>query len=135
MDIEKLSTSELLALYNKTTGQNVKRFADRKTALRRTREALDKVGTKPKAKAKAKVGGGKRRVGFNFTKGTVKPVREGTGRAKLVEMLREGATFEQCVKRAGFKDERNTYQAIRLLNTYSGYGLKQGDDGVIYLVE
>jgi hypothetical protein len=141
MELQTMSTSELLALFNKTTGQSVKRFADRKTALRRVQEAIVATGKSKsqvkRLKVQVGVGSGTRRRGFNFdvVKGGVKDIRPDTNRATLVDMLRKGATFEQCVKSAGFKDARNTYQAIRLLNTYCGFGLKQGSDGVIHLVE
>lgn len=142
MNIDSMSTAELLALYNEKTGKNVKRFSDRKTALRRVHEIVDggnaglrAKSKRAKAKAKASKEASERRKGFNFpvADGGPKSIREGTNRTKLVEMLTEGATFEDCVKKAGFKDERNTYQAIRLLHTYCGFGLSE-KDGVIKLL-
>jgi hypothetical protein len=143
MDLQAMSTGDLLALFNKTTGQSVKRFADRKTALKRVQEALanpvksKSVVKRLEVQKAGRAGTGTRRRGFNFPliKGGAKEIRPETNRATLVGMLRKGASFEACVEKAGFKDERNTYQAIRLLHTYCGFGLTQGDNGVIHLVE
>lgn len=43
-DLEAIDTSELLALYNKITGEGIKKFADRKTAIRRTMKVIGQLG-------------------------------------------------------------------------------------------
>lgn len=62
-----------------------------------------------------------------------KPHREGTNRAKLVQLLHSGATIEQCMAATGW-GFRNTYEGIRILHTYLGYGLVEDERGVIKLV-
>jgi hypothetical protein len=62
-------------------------------------------------------------------------VNSGTKRARIVELLsrEEGATFEECQK-AGDWDYRQTYENIRLLHRYCGFGLREGEDRRIHLV-
>jgi hypothetical protein len=76
---------------------------------------------------------------FVFPKGSeLKPVREGTFRHTLVKLLtrEHGATFEQCQAATwGTKadmepeiQEKTTYEAMRLLHYYCGYGMRHLDD-------
>ena len=52
-DLKKLTGAELLEIYNTHANKPVKRFSDRKAALRRTAELLDElqIQTKPKIDA------------------------------------------------------------------------------------
>lgn len=43
-DLEAVETSEILELYNKITGEGIKKFADRKTAIRRTLKVIGQLG-------------------------------------------------------------------------------------------
>lgn len=71
----------------------------------------------------------------------IKPVREGTFRAKLVELFStgKGATFDEAMAATwGSKKDmdvetakKTTYEGIRLLHYYVGYGMKQDADGRI----
>lgn len=71
----------------------------------------------------------------------IKPVREGTFRAKLVELFSKapGATFEEAMaatwgSKEGMDPEvakKTCYEGIRLLHYYVGYGMKQDADGRI----
>jgi outer membrane biosynthesis protein TonB len=101
-----------------------------------------KAATKPEPKAATKPPR-PRNMSFNFPcTPEQKLVRPGTNRAKLLELLATGATFDQCVAATWGKDQnmpeneqrKNTYEAIRLLHYYCGYGLRQGSDGVIHLI-
>lgn len=81
---------------------------------------------------------------FVFPQGDeLKKVREGTMRAKLVQLLTRtrdgtlvGATFEQCLAQTwGTKEDmdvetqtKTCYEAMRLLHYYVGYGMKHLDD-------
>ena len=47
-DLTKLSTSEILAIYNTHAKTKVKRFADRKSAVRRTMALLEEAQTQKK---------------------------------------------------------------------------------------
>ncbi len=76
-----------------------------------------------------------REMRFVFpAKDEIKGHRPGTHRSTLVELLsrEEGATFEECQKATGW-DKKTTYEGIRLLHYYVGYGMKQDDDGRIHL--
>ena len=157
MNLNDMSTSDLLALYNeKAKALNekpVKRFADRKTALRRTAEIVKIANgvdaeesaaraapkaTKP-AKAKAEKAAPSGRTA-DFTapmrEGGPQAYREGTNRAKLIEFLTDGVghTFEECVAKGFYPDRRNTYEAIKYLNTYVGFGIQQTQDGRLKLI-
>lgn len=71
----------------------------------------------------------------------IKPVRAGTFRAKLVELFStgKGATFDEAMaatwgSKEGMDEEtakKTTYEGIRLLHYYVGYGMKQDADGRI----
>lgn len=78
----------------------------------------------------------------------LKKVRAGTNRHKLVTMLyqngehwADGATFDQCVAATWGKKEnmpeeiqrKTTYEALRLLHYFCGYGMDMHDDGRIYI--
>lgn len=67
-------------------------------------------------------------------KGFVRPHREGTQKAALIEALRKGATFEECERVTGWSNYKQLYEAIHVVNVTYGYGLREGEDGVIYLV-
>lgn len=106
---------------------------------------------KPAAPKKAKVADGVTRYkgsNFNFPLNDpkeIKSVRANTNRGILVKMLTKGATFEDCLaatnwgeKRKDFNDEKARkacYEAIRLIHTYVGYGMKQdAETGIIRLI-
>lgn len=143
-----------------------KRFSDKVSAVKRTWAVLQKVAEvapetvkeakpepepeAPKVKAKAepkapkekKVGKprGKRFV-FPQLSGLdePKPVREGTHRHTLVQLMsrREGATFEELLEATWAKEKamdpaiqsKTCYEAIRLIHYYTGYGMRQTESG------
>jgi len=96
-----------------------------------------KAKAAPKKEAKAKKAPAERKVRtmkFDYPAGKeLKAFREGTKRAKVVEMLKDGATFEQVQKACGWS-RKDAYEGIRLVNSRVGYGLKQLPDGKIKLV-
>lgn len=102
-------------------------------------EAEDRKAAAPKAEPKARKPRGMR---FVFPVGDeIKPVREGTFRAKLVELFStgKGATFDEALaatwgSKEGMDPEvakKTCYEGIRLLHYYVGYGMKQDADGRI----
>ncbi len=102
-------------------------------------EAEDRKATAPQAEKKTRKPRGMR---FVFPVGDeIKPVRAGTFRAKLVELFStgKGATFDEAMAATwGSKDgmdeetaKKTTYEGIRLLHYYVGYGMKQDADGRI----
>lgn len=83
---------------------------------------------------------------FNYpVKDRVRIVQNPTSlRGRLVNLLQNGATFDQVVATVQDFDvargvesknvERRAYEAVRLLHSYVGYGLITNDEGVIQLV-
>jgi hypothetical protein len=164
VDLTGKSAPELLKLYNEKAKElgleAVKRFADTKTALRRTTAILTGQvvvkETKPKAaptpaapkapdaekKPAAEAAKGKktaerktRGMRFVFPVGKeIKTVKEGSKRHMAMTLLLrpEGATFEQVQKKTGW-ERKDCYEGIRLLHYYVGYGMFQDADGTIHL--
>lgn len=97
--------------------------------------AVEPKTEEPKEKAERK------RRGFRFVfpaKDEIKGHREGTNRAKLVEMMSRpataergaGATFDELRAATGW-DEKTCYEGTRLVHYYLGYGMKQDAEGRI----
>ena len=98
----------------------------------------------------AKRGGGRKKGSrtkgrFNLPlKSEVRSIREGTLRYQAAQLLKTGATFDQIEALVrDFDDEREktsetvsrrSYEVVRLLHTFIGYGLREDDNGVITLV-
>lgn len=152
--LEAMSGPGQVALYNLVTGEDVKKFSDRKTGAKRLwalgkpfeTKAAAPVEPAPKASpksdsapkkapakkapkpARAEAAGDRkvRQMTFRLPpKGkTFLPHREGTNRAKLIQLLsrQNGATFEECREACDW-DKKTTYEGIRLLNALLGYGL------------
>lgn len=150
-DITTLTTSELAEEYNKAAEQlgesQVKRFSDKKAALRRTQAILDRL---PKRKRKPR--------GMRFVFKPDAEIRECKGtartstadkrtlRQRCVDLLHTetGATFKQVENMVATFDkergrepsdaerlERRTYELIRIMHYYLGYGIRQSEDGRI----
>ncbi len=64
--------------------------------------------------------------------GTIKPPRPGSIRARLVEILSRGATFDEVCATLGLS-KAGAYDHIRLVHVAGGYGVREGEDGVIRL--
>lgn len=104
--------------------------------------APEKKAKEPKPPKEKKVGKprGKRFV-FPQLSGLdePKPVREGTHRHTLVQLMsrREGATFEELLAATWAKEKemdpaiqsKTCYEAIRLIHYYTGYGMRQTESG------
>jgi hypothetical protein len=165
-DINRLSTSQLVALYNSGGGTPVNRFSDKTTGIKRLKarmKELDLVpnedGTElitakkaapapaPEKSEKAKKEPAARKPrGMYFVfpfLDEIKPVRPGTNRAVLYDLLSrpEGATFEECVAATWGKKKdmpaekqiKTTYEAVRLLHYYCGYSMRMSEGGKIHL--
>lgn len=152
----------LISFYNEAARSfnetEVKRFADRKTALARTTKMLLRLPAfeiKPEAlaKEKAKKAPSQPRaatprsniIQFNLpllSGQVIKAPREGSRRHIVWRMLLSpGATFEE-VHAATWASEvakgktdaharRMTYEGIRLLHFYCGYGLRMDGDRIV----
>lgn len=140
-DIQQAETGDLLKLYNEITGDNVKKFADRKTAERRTWKAIQQLPpgadiNKAEKKIKKEKHSRKRIMRFCFAPGSVKDQHEpkkSSLRFRVFEMLnkKNGALFSEIQKE--FKwHSKNTYEAVRLVHRTTNYGMwsnveKDGD--------
>lgn len=140
--LKELTGKQLVELYNEITGDNVKKFRDTATAVRRVLEAQEaaekfrKTPTKEQIEAEekdAKTTSSSLSI-FNHTpSGTIKPHRAGTGRARLIEVLSKGATIEQAAKASGWNTSRVRVH-IRELHNYCGYGLRVEGDKIFCYV-
>lgn len=150
--ITNLSLEGLVKFYNTVTGEEIKKFSDKATGQRRVWNALleatgveeeveetaDKTPTPgPTAGAPIKRADG---MTFNYDpKEEQKSIRPGSNRAHLLEMLKQGATFEELMaatwgQRSDWTEEKQrktTYEGVRLIHTFCGYGLKTDSEGRI----
>jgi hypothetical protein len=157
--LDQLTGAQLVELHNLVRSNlglsTTKRFADTKTAIKRTWAALEaydqandeslgaddkgKTAPAPKDEKRTRKPRGMR---FVFPAGDeIKAVRPGTFRAKLVELFstKPGATFDEALaatwgSKKGMDPEvakKTCYEGIRLLHYYVGYGMKQDADGRI----
>lgn len=92
----------------------------------------------PKAKKERAPRPRKKLRGMTFTlpvKDEVKQAREGSKRARVVELLSrpEGVTHAQVMAEIGW-DSKTAYEGIRLVHAFLGFGLREDADGNIFLV-
>lgn len=155
-NVETLSLSQLVALYNELTGEKVKKFSDRKSGIRRVQAAMDKAGgirvakaetiataygaspakvkeVAAKARPASTLDGPARRKLISFPEAkAIKPHRTGTKRSQIIDLLRKGATIQQVMDATGW-GYKDAYDGIKLLNVYLGHGLEENVNGVITL--
>ena len=163
VQLATLTAPQLLLKYNAAAARlgrkPVNRFADLKTALRRTKEILavspdapEEAEAAPKAKELKLVAPKSRRTkGYNFPlRKTLKKLNKGTIREAIFQHLatnaKDGVT-EESVRQVivTWKKSKgevpnmerlaiDTYEHIRNLHLYVGYGLQQGEDGLIHIL-
>jgi len=162
-NLDSMSTAHLADMHNEavegTDIKPVKRFADKTSAIRRTKAAVEALSSKPAkatvvetetAPAPAKVKK-VRKMHFEF-----KPDNDGIRTVKSPESLRGravtllakdkdgngGATLGQVksliekfdLKRGKGNAEtidRRAYELVRIMHYYLGYGITKNEDGVI----
>lgn len=139
-----LTGAELVEVFNALTGDTVKKFSSRENGLKRCAQALRARAELAKSKAPAakpvepspvaapapvtpspaaapaktpKVAGEYNRTPRGFTR----PVRPGSRREKLLNMLLEGATREQLAE-LGYGETLDSQ--IRYVYTWLGYGIR-----------
>ncbi len=150
MNLETLTTAELAAKYNDaaaTLGEAaVKRFSDKKSAVRRTTAIVARLPETTEAKRRPmrfvfrpeKVIRECKVTAKNMKSGSTKTLRQ---RALDKLLTKKGATFEEIKqvvldfdKDRGVKPknhERRAYELVRLIHYYLGYGLKEHGDHII----
>lgn len=151
-DLKGLNRGQLVGVYNELTGKSIKAFKDLPTAVLRTTEAYqqwakdhpDQVKPAPAPKApKQPREKGPRKVkslDFNYPVGSdecpeIRPPREGSSRAKVVELLKKGTTLEEVMKETGWT-RAQAVPGIRLVHHKCGYGIRtQKSDGKLKLVQ
>ena len=127
--LETLDTNDILSAFNKATGKATKKFASRSKGIAQTLKALADVKAKAKSKATRKSSG----MTFCMAPhAEQKTIRGGTKRAEVVRLLKRanGAKFSEVQEATGWVT-KDAYEGIRLINTYSGFGLwadAAGDD-------
>ena len=157
--LEALSTKELVETYNKLAAKNkkpaVQKFSDRKTAIRRVAALMSEtpapvVKETPAPVVKEKPERKIRNFRFVFpAEDTIKNVRTGTNRHKLIEVLQTknsegkvvGATFDELMAATWGQNKnmspeiqrKTTYEGLRLLHYWVGYGMRQDEQGRITL--
>lgn len=144
MNLETLTTTELAAKYNEaavTLGEKtIKRFSDKKAALRRTKEIIDRL---PKEKKTRKPRGMRFVFPYHGDDNLRKIQRAESLRGRAAAALKKGATYQEIVELVNQFDkdrgsspgnvERRAYELIRLLHYYVGYGMRQDDKGKIFI--
>lgn len=136
--LEQLSGPQLQAVYQELTGKTVGRFRDRASGIAKVKPVLEskleevkRVSAPPPPPVVGKKG--RKKFNYPFT-GKIRSYREGTKRAALIEVLQGGATFDHCMVATGWS-YKVCYENIWLLHFFVGFGLSEGDDGVIRLVQ
>ena len=100
--LEGMTSGDLVTLYNKYAETPVKKFSDKATAVKRTMSVLPKA-EKPKKEKAPKGERVRRGMYFNFiATGEPKKVVQDTKdrpvlRARLLEGLRQGITFDEAI--------------------------------------
>lgn len=153
-DLLDLPTGRLLEIYNELTGRQTKKFSSRTAGVEQTWKAIvsglengslgvggeteravdealedsgvdghrfDEAPEEPKRRT--------RRVRFDCQPlAEQRPPREGTKRGIVHSLLQSGATVEEVMEATGWSS-RYAREAIRLLHSMHGYGLRQDEDG------
>jgi hypothetical protein len=138
MNLSQMKTTELLAVYNKTAKQTnqktIKRFADKKSAIRRTKNILKLVESKPattSTKSKFPLG---IRSGFKPDRTIIELKKKNTLRSKMLPKLLKGVKEKEILdfveawhKENKKKLRRSTrdaaYELVRIFHFDYGYGL------------
>jgi hypothetical protein len=140
--IESMSLADLAALYNSLRPESpVKKFSDRKTAVRRVLAAVEEAeaakaaatpaepATQPEAAPRRRSGPRKPRTVRHVPTGPEKAPRPGTKRADLLAaLLGGGMTIEEMQSRFGWQ-VRDCRDALALLAKHNGYVTYLGEDG------
>jgi hypothetical protein len=161
MQLSELTTKQLAEKYNSAAvrlGRPVlKKFSDKKVAIRRTTDILADLSNDPPIVPKVKAKKKPDRRGVNFlgmrqdikaspSEARVSLKREDSIRAEAFKLLVKGATFAELEaifvahdERRGISGKkmiRRMYEMVRIFCYYYGWGTKSSDDGtVITLVQ
>jgi hypothetical protein len=141
-DIGKLTIRQLTTLYNemrRPTDAPVRKFESHGAAIKAVLAFFspEKEGSHRLVITNGDLqADGRRTKRFNLPcRFKPRRMRSGSKRALIAELLSrpEGATFREC-QAAGGWDYRQTYDNIRLLHVYCGFGLREDDAGNIFLI-
>lgn len=140
--IESMSLADLAALYNSLRPESpVKKFSDRKTAVRRVLAAVEEAeaakaaaapaepAAQPEAAPRRRSGPRKPRTAQHVPTGPEKAPRPGTKRADLLAaLLGGGMTIDEMQSWFGWQ-VRDCRDALKLLAKQNGYVTYLGEDG------
>lgn len=133
--VESMSLANLAKLYNELApGKPVKKFADRKAAVRRVLAALEERAAAEPAKAPARESRPSRRERAAEHKqhtptGELRPPRPGSKRGRLLAaLMADGMTAERIASEFGWKP-RDVADALRLLAAANGYVVYREEGG------
>lgn len=133
--LDDFSGPELAILYKELTGKTIKRFHNKEEGIRRLRPIVADTILKLERSRKSigQTPRRRKRKKWNFPpRQTIQGYRQGTKRAKLIEMLLKGATFEECQEMLGTY-YKLCYCCIYQLHNHLGFGIRENDDGVIQI--
>ena len=135
---------ELLEIYNSNLEPGEERrtlpFRDKSAAIakiiRRGSRVLATTEVKPVTEPVLKDGKLKTRrrlINLPFS-GRIRGCRSGSKREQVIALLREGASREEIMERFNW-DHKTAHEQIYLTHVYQGYGLREAEDGKIYLLD
>ena len=132
-DLKTLNTVEIVDVYNKQAaklGQSkVKRFANRATAIKRTKALLALSPESKSAPKKAKSNGRPTKQLNLSPRANGKEIREGSLAEKVLLLLKKGATRDQLAKAIGGNNAPGRVRTLLLrMNTHNGVGITQTGD-------
>lgn len=147
--LDQKTNAELVAIYNELHPEKpVRRFESHAAGIRRIlvrlaeRQAALPAEEQPPVRnmrPEPKEGWADKkrplseRKAFNYPVGAIREHKPGTKRAQVLEMLLKGMTLEQVMKEIGWP-YRTAFEGVKLIHKDLGYGLTEGEDGIIRAV-
>lgn len=131
--IEKLTTKELVKLYNKLAGTKITRFSSKEIGVRRTLEVLAHAQQRDKSPKDRKKGKRGKRAALDLPeKKNSRTPRWKTRRGKALKLLLRGVKMTELMKETGW-DEKSMIHVLKIINSYLGYSIVESPDtGMIF---
>ena len=136
MELKEMTMSEMVTTYNKAAkakgSKPVKKFADRETAMKRTKAMLgtNKPTTKVTTRGKSRI-----REDYPWPKSEAQyKAREDSLRGRFIAKLQKGTTEAQLLGAAkkyyeeegkSFPEGFSVKEKLAIINRYSGVGIKE----------
>jgi hypothetical protein len=140
-NLSTLTNQQIVATYNQAAESlgrpQVKKFRDKRTAIKRTEAILSELTPAPAKKKQSKP------LDLPY-RGHLHAIRENTINERFIIAMRNGATLDELAEivtaydRANGNPPQQTHsrarQIMRALHTYTGLGIRQ-DGNVFYIIE